>query len=145
MWFRLLPDSGLCIIECQARWSSNAEWAALAINNPEIADIWDKAADNPASLNDREIRLFLWFVLEYLFLFEAQYYLYLKGHVTQESWHAKASLSLGMIKNPIVRKWWATDLAPLSPKFRRYVDEHLDEEDLSWKYASVAKAGRLDA
>ena len=123
----------------------SAEWAALAINNPEIGEIWDKAADDPTSLTDSEVRLFLWFVMEYLLLSEAQYYLYLKGHVTEESWHVKASLSLGMIKNPIVRKWWATGLGPLSPRFREYVDEHIDEDDLSWKYASVAKAGSLDA
>ena len=123
----------------------SAGWAALAVNNPELARIWDKAADEPTALTDDEIRQFLWFAMELLLLYEAQYHLYLKGHITEESWHAKASLFVGLIKNPIVKKWWTAGLAPLSPEFRKYVNERLEREDLDWEYANVAKAGRLDA
>jgi len=120
----------------------SAGWASLVVNNPELAEIWDKAADDPESLTNSEIRIFLWFAMELLLLYEGQYNLYLKGHITEETWHAKASLFLGLIKNPIVRQWWNTDLPPVSPQFRRYVDEHIDQTDLSWEYASVAKSIR---
>jgi uncharacterized membrane protein len=121
-----------------------AEWASLVVNNPEIGRIWDAAADDPKALTDDEIRQFLWFAFELLLLCEAQYHLYLKGHMTEESWSAKANMFLGFINNPIISKWWDTGLGPLSPQFREYVEQNRNSVSLSWEYANVAKSGRLD-
>lgn len=39
-----------------------SDWAKEAINNPNIAAIWDTAASEPLSLDDDERILYLWFV-----------------------------------------------------------------------------------
>ncbi len=121
-----------------------AGWASLVVNNPNVGRIWDAAADDPGSLSDEDIRQFLWFVMELLLLYEAQFHMYLKGHISEESWDAKANMFLGLIRNPIVGKWWDTGLGPFSSHFREYIEDNRGRKDLKWEYASVSAAGRLD-
>jgi uncharacterized membrane protein len=119
-----------------------ADWASLVVNNPELGRIWDAAADDPDSLSDEEIRQFLWFVMELLLLYEAQYHLYRKGLISQESWDAKAHMYLGVIKMPIVSNWWDSGLGPFSEQFRTYINENRHIANPNWKYGSVAQSGK---
>jgi hypothetical protein len=116
----------------------------LAVNNPNLSRIWDAAADDPKSLTDGDIRQFLWFVMELLILYEAQYHMYLDGHISAKTWDAKANMLLGTIQNPVVAKWWDSGLGPFSPQFREYIDLHRNSKDLKWEYGNVSKAGRLE-
>jgi hypothetical protein len=121
-----------------------AGWASLAVNNPNLSRIWDAAAEDPMSLTDDDRRQLLWFVMELLILYDAQYHIYLDGHISEKAWDAKANMLLGTIQNPVVAKWWDSGLGPFSPQFREYIDLHRSSEDLTWQFGSVAKASQLD-
>lgn len=121
-----------------------AGWASLAVNNPNLSRIWDAAAADPESLSDDDIRQFLWFIMELLILYDAQYQMYLDGHISEETWGAKADMLMGTVQNPVVTRWWDSGLGPFSPQFREYIDLNRKAKDLKWEFGNVAKAGRLD-
>jgi len=121
-----------------------AGWASLVVNNPDLGRIWDAAAEDPGSLTDQDISQFLWFIMELLLLYEAQYHMYVKGHISEEAWDAKANMIFGTIQNPIVRKWWDAGLGPFSALFRAYMEQHKDATNVKWKYVSVSEAARTD-
>ena len=51
-----------------------AGWIQSAIDNPELAEIWDRAAADPESLSESEARKFVWYVGKILLTYEGQFH-----------------------------------------------------------------------
>ena len=92
----------------------SAAWAAQVVNNPELGRIWDAAAAAPDSLTDDEKRVYLWYVVELIFLYEGVFSSYREGLITETAWMAKAKFVLILLRSTWVENWWLSRVAPLS-------------------------------
>jgi len=115
-----------------------AEWHARVSAQPELARIWDAAADDFESLEPDEIRRFRWIVAELFLVFESQYYAYRGGLLSEPSWQIKRETILGLLENPILREQWVSRMTPFSEEFRQEIEAHEGRTDVSWVHQSVS-------
>ena len=121
-----------------------ADWLAQAVNDPSLGRIWDIAATDPDSLNEDEVRRFIWYVAEYFMLYEGQYSLYAKGYVSSRTWEAKAKILIGLLRNPLVSGWWDSEISAFTPEFFDYVESRRTEKDIAWTHRSVYDSAKSD-
>jgi hypothetical protein len=115
-----------------------AEWHARVSAHPELARIWDAAAEDFGSLGPDEIRKFRWLVSELFLVFEGQYYAYRGGLLSEPSWMAKRDTMLALLENRILTEWWSNRLTPFSEEFRQEIEAHRGRSEVSWVHQSVA-------
>ncbi|MEQ8693868.1 MAG: hypothetical protein RIC85_00875 [Gammaproteobacteria bacterium] len=114
-----------------------SDWAKEAINNPNIAKIWDTAASEPLSLDDDERILYLWFVFQLFLIVEGHYQLYAKKRISERAWMAKAGAALGLINNPLVAAWWDLKIAPFNPAFVDHINTLRSTTGHDWEYRNI--------
>lgn len=122
-----------------------ADWAAEVVANPDVARIWDAAAEDPESLEPNDRAVFIWFMAQLFLIYEGQYHLYKKGHITENAWKPKLHSLLGLLQNPIVIPWWESRAAPFSPEFVDYLDAMRDSPDIEWSHQSISRASNPSA
>jgi hypothetical protein len=115
-----------------------AEWHARISAQPELARIWDAAAEDFESLGPDEIRRFRWIVAELFLVFEAQYYAYRGGLLSKASWLIKRNTILALLENPILGEQWTSRMVPYSEEFRKEIDTHSGNSGSSWVHQSVS-------
>jgi hypothetical protein len=115
-----------------------AEWHARISAQPELARIWDAAAEDFESLGPDEIRRFRWIVAELFLVFEAQYYAYRGGLLSEASWLIKRNTILALLENPILGEQWTSRMVPYSEEFRKEIDTQSGNSDSSWVHQSVS-------
>ncbi len=122
-----------------------AEWHARITAQPELARIWDAAAEDSESLGPDEIRRFRWTVAELFLVLEAQFYAYRGGLLSEPSWLTKRDTILGMLENPILEEQWVSRMVPFSEEFREEIDAHRGSSKSSWTHQSVSGGSSPDA
>jgi len=115
-----------------------ADWHARVSAQPELARIWDAAAEDFESLGPEEVRRFRWIVAELFLVFEGQYYAYRGGLLSERSWLTKRDTMLGLLENPILSEWWLSRMTPFSEEFRQEIDTNRGGSDVSWVHQSVS-------
>jgi hypothetical protein len=115
-----------------------AEWHARITAQPELARIWDAAAEDSESLAPDEIRRFRWTIAELFLVFEAQFYTYRGGLLSEPSWLTKRDTILGLLENPILEEQWISRMVPFSEEFREEIDAHRGSSQSSWTHQSVS-------
>jgi hypothetical protein len=115
-----------------------AEWHARITAQPELARIWDAAAEDSESLAPDEIRRFRWTIAELFLVFEAQFYAYRGGLLSEPSWLTKRDTILGLLENPILEEQWISRMVPFSEEFREEIDAHRGSSQSSWTHQSVS-------
>ena len=116
-----------------------AEWAARVSADPERTRIWDKGAEDPEGLSPDEVRLFRWIVAEMYLVFEASYFAFKGGFLSEPSWSMKRDMIVAFLENnPIIRDQWDRRMTPFSEEFRREIDEHTGSPISSWVHQSVS-------
>ena len=118
------------------------DWIAQGISDPEIARLWDKAADDPSSLDDDEMRRFIWYVSHLFLIYEGQYTLYRRGHIPQDTWESKLNVLIGLLKNPAVKSWWEARVAPYTPEFYAYIDQKSESTTDEWSQQNIVQSSR---
>ena len=113
-----------------------AEWHARVSAQPDLARIWDAAAEDFQSLGPDEVRRFRWMVAELFLVFEASYYAHQGGLLSDLSWLKKRETMLGLLQNPILLEWWASRMTPFSEEFWQEIETHRGS-DVSWVHQSV--------
>lgn len=111
-----------------------AGWTAQVVNNQELGRIWDAAATDPDSLTDDEKRVYLWYVVELILLYESVFNLFREGLVSESSWMPKAKFILVLLRNSWLENWWTSRIAPLSEDYFNYIETmrssaELDRQD----------------
>ena len=115
-----------------------AEWHARISAQPDLARIWDAAAEDFESLGPDEIRRFRWIVAELFLVFEGQYYAFRGGLLSETSWLVKRDTILALLENPILGDQWTNRMVPFSEEFREEIDTHRENSDSSWTHQSVS-------
>ena len=116
----------------------SAEWMSRITAQPELGRIWDTAATDPASLSPEDVRRFRWIVGELFLIYEGQYHLFRRGHITDSSWKGKADLIQAILKNPVATDWWEKRMTPFSDEFFQYGESLRALPDGSWVHQEVA-------
>ena len=119
-----------------------ANWAGAVARDPRLSRIWDKAAATPDELDDEERSAFVWLVAELFFLYEGQWNLYRKGHISGTAWGAKVGALIGLISNPIIEKWWDNRTASFSPEVVAYLDEKRKEPVVTWTHQDISNVSK---
>ena len=119
-----------------------AEFAARVRAQPDIVRIRDLVADDPTRLTDNEIAQFRWVLVELFCLYEGQYHVFQKGHISESSWSAKANMLRGLLASRIVFEWWRERMCPLSDEFFNYIDNSLDTNESLWKFRRIGELTR---
>ena len=117
-----------------------AEWHARTSMQPELQRIWDAAAEDFGSLGPEEIRRFRWLVSELFLVFEAGYFAYRGGLLSEPSWNSKRDSILALLQNPILVEWWGSRFTPFSEEFWQHIEEHRGRSEVSWVHRSVARS-----
>ena len=123
-------------LESGRLWSGVHGRVALS---PELADIWDRGLTDASSLTPREIRRFIWFVAEYLFLVESLYRQRRLAFLSDTSREPHRRTAPGLLLNPLIRRWWDSGVPPFSGEFKDHFDELLsaaatgDEDGRSYR------------
>lgn len=116
-----------------------ADWASRVNADPELGEIWNKAADSQDELTDYEKRRWLWFIVEMMFMYEGHFQLFLKGHISPGAWDAKANLMVGLLmQNKAAAEWWEGRVAPFSPEFFEHIETRRKAADSDWKLQSTS-------
>ena len=115
-----------------------AEWHARISAQPDLARIWDVAAEDFESLGPDEVRRFRWILAELFLVLEGQYYAYRGGLLSEASWQTKRNTILVLLENPILEGQWTSRMVPFSEEFREEIDAHRGKSDLSWTYQPVS-------
>ena len=115
-----------------------AEWHARVYAQPELTRIWDVAAEDVEQLDPDEVRLFRWTIADLFLVFEAQYYAYRGGVLSEASWLAKRDTVLSLLQNPVLLEQWTSRFTPFSEEFRAEIDAHRGASDPRWKHQTVA-------
>jgi hypothetical protein len=101
-----------------------AEWVARVSSDPEKMRIWDAAAEDVESLAIDEVRQFRWIVADMFLVFEAQYYAFKGGILSEPSWLIKRDTVLAFLENPIIQEQWDNHMTPYSEEFRAEIDTY---------------------
>jgi hypothetical protein len=113
-----------------------AEWHSRVSAQPDLARIWDAAAEDFQSLGPDEVRRFRWLVAELFLVFEASFYAHQGGLLSEPSWQKKRETMLGLLENPILSNWWASRMCPFSEEFWQEIETHRGS-DVSWAHQVV--------
>jgi hypothetical protein len=126
-------------MEAARMWS---EFHARVAHSPDMARIWDMAHTDHDRLDPAERQRFIWLIAEYFFLVEGLWKQHGRGFLSDDSLRQHAATAIGVLGNPVVREWWASDVSPFSSEFRAFlntlVDQGIDEE---WRYTPLAEFG----
>lgn len=124
-------------LEMARAWSN---FHARVAHSPDMADIWERGHISPESLEPTEKRRFIWIVAEYLFLVEGMHRQYSSGFLSNESWGQHRAAVAGLLMNPLLSRWWDTNVSPFSNKFRQEIEAARKElpADAVWTYTSIA-------
>jgi hypothetical protein len=112
--------------------------ARTHLGQPDLARIWDAAAEDFQSLEPDEVRKFRWIVAELFLVFEAQFYAYRGGVLSEPSWQIKRDTIVGLLENPLLREQWDNRMTPFSEEFRAEIEAHRERSESSWTHQSVA-------
>lgn len=118
------------------------QWSELhsrVAHSPDMVDIWDKGLTDPDDLTPTEKRRFVWFVAEYFFLVENLYRQRQLGYISQDTWSQHEAAVAGLLRHPVLQRWWASGVSPYSQAFRKVIDEAYGElGEGSWEYTPIA-------
>lgn len=114
-----------------------AEWHARMSAQPDGLQIWDSAAEDVSSLSPEEVRRFRWFVAELFLVFEGQFQVYRRGHISEISWEGKRDVIHGLLSNPVIREWWENQFTPFSQEFRAEVERIRGRSRGTWVHRPV--------
>jgi hypothetical protein len=108
-------------------------------HSPDMAAIWDRGLTDETALSPAEKQRFIWFVAEYLFLVESLYRQWRMDYLSDASWEPHRRTTIGLLSNPLVRRWWDSGVSPFSGEFRAYFDRVLaTETSPAWSYRPLS-------
>ena len=113
-----------------------SDFAARMRAQPDMLKLWDAAAIDAASLSPEERGQYRWVIAELFLMYEGQYHLLKRGHISVGAWEAKAAMVVGLLENPIVAEWWSLRMCPISEEFRDYIDSL--SPSVEWEYQSIS-------
>lgn len=108
-------------------------------HSPDMAAIWDRGLTDERTLSPAEKQRFIWFVAEYLFLVESLYRQWRMDYLSDASWEPHRRTAIGLLSNPLVRRWWDSGVSPFSAEFRAYFGQMLSvEAPDAWSYRPLS-------
>lgn len=108
-------------------------------HSPDMAAIWDRGLTDERTLSPAEKQRFIWFVAEYLFLVESLYRQWRMDYLSDASWEPHRRTAIGLLSNPLVRRWWDSGVSPFSAEFRVYCGQMLSAEAPdAWSYRPLS-------
>jgi len=104
-----------------------------------LADIWEKGFEDETSLTPHEKRRFIWVIADYFLSVEGLYNQYSLGYVSNESWMQHKRVVLGMLKHPLIRRWWDNRTTPITDTFwNRLTVDLQDDIPGEWKFQKLS-------
>ena len=123
-------------LEIGRQWS---EWHTRVAHSPDMADIYDKGMLDAENLTPSEKRRFIWIIAEYCFLVETLYRQREQTYVSHGSWSQHQRVVAGMIKHPLLERWWESGVSAFSPEFKAAIDSARPElGDAVWTYQPLS-------
>jgi hypothetical protein len=94
------------------------------------------------ALSKADAQTYVWMQAEYLHLCEGWYRQFARGLMHAEVWEPLADGAIAILATPYMERWWegSTNLSPLSPGFRRYLDERRAKHPERWTTEPVPDA-----
>jgi len=114
-----------------------ADWCGHVVDDPNLGRIWDAASTEPDTLTDDEKRTYLWYVAQLFSYYEGLFRLFAKGHITEDTWEAKADWMLVILKQRLVDIWWRSRMAPFSNDFFEYIESRRASVNVSATHKNV--------
>ena len=112
------------------------DWHARVTADPELIRIWDEATTDPESMSSNDVARLRWLSAEIFLIYEGQYQLFKKGHITAESWQPKMDSLRGVLKNPVIQEWWEMRMGPFGDEYFDYI-QSLRSQTGSWVHQTV--------
>jgi hypothetical protein len=122
-----------------------AEWTSRVSADPVKMRIWDAAAADFEGLAPEESRQFRWIAADLFLVFEAQYYAFKGGILSEPSWSIKRDTVLGLLENPVIREQWDKRFTPFSEEFRAEIEAHRGSPVKSWAHQVVGRSSGSDS
>ena len=117
-------------------------WATIhrsIAGSEALADIWEKGFDDEQSLTPHEKRRFIWMIAEYFLIAEGMHNQHNLGYVSGESWYQHQGVVIGMLHNPLIRRWWDGYTTPITPSFREFIDIQFKKESpAAWNWQKLS-------
>ena len=130
-------------VRAQTELDTGRQWSELhsrVAHSPDMVDIWDKGLTTPDDLTPNEKRRFVWFVAEYFFLVENLYRQRQLGFISQDTWSQHESAVAGLLRHPVLQRWWASGVSPYSGAFRNAIDAAREElGEGTWEYKPISE------
>jgi len=106
---------------------------------PEERVVFDRAVRGE-SLSDVDALSYAWMQMEYFHLCEGWYRQYVRGLMQSEVWEPHADGVIAILATPYMQDVWDRRISPLSPEFRRYIDERRAANLGRWKITPLTEA-----
>jgi hypothetical protein len=109
-------------------------------HSPDMASIWDKGLTDDTLLSPGEKQKFIWFVAEYFFLVESLFKQKKLACLSEESWEGHELTVLGMLQNPLVKRWFDSGVSPYSAEFVNYLNQRMAAGGKqTWEYSPLSE------
>ena len=113
----------LARVDTEMRNSSNAaDFTALVVADPSLADLWQRGLRGREPLDEREQNRFNLLLGSLFYRLEGVFFQYRRGLLTAAAWRAWEELILATQRSPAGRFWWGEVRFPFSRDFREHVD-----------------------
>ena len=97
-------------------------------DDKDLQGTWDKVARNDPELKETDALQFIWHIAAMMYACEAVWKQHLKGFLSDDTWKNWERFSLGLLRMPLVKRWWADRHSLHSPEFFDYFDRLLERE-----------------
>ena len=99
-----------------------AEWMRGMHQTADSADLWARGMSAPDSLADQEVPRFLTIVAETLHVAEGMWRQSKLGLVDEDTLRPFLRMAALHLNNPIVSRWWESQVGVLSNEFREHME-----------------------
>jgi hypothetical protein len=115
-------------------------WALMhdnMIQNPDLSEAYNLAAENWDQLTEAQVRSYLWFMAKGFHVLEGMYYQMKRGLLKRTVWEQYEGFMVGALRIEGVRAWWTSDGCLISQEFADYVDNIGAADGMRWRQVST--------